>query len=222
MHLTVTRRVVRRYTTMSGAQKSLPPGASVQLTYKEDRMRPSITVGLFVVALGVATTACRDAAPAAPQQALDIRDPSGSDGAPSGDDSSSTSEPTSPTAPVDPAPGPDTAMSPPPALPASFTLNGVAAGVLSGTDTTQTVRVPGVTARLYRVRAADGSAVVETLAGSAIADANGEFVFADVASAYYRIDVTAPDGGPYVDGSVSIPPPWATQIRVHVVLHRKR
>jgi hypothetical protein len=76
-------------------------------------------------------------------------------------------------------------------------------------------------ARLYRVRAVDGSAVAETLVGGAVADANGEFIFANLASAYYRLDVTAPAGGPYVDGSVSIAPPWATQIRIHVVLHRK-
>lgn len=184
-------------------------------------MRPSLSVGLFVVALGVATTACRNGAPAAPEKVLDIRSPSAGDGTATGDDSSSTSQPTSPTAPVDPAPNPDTAVSPPPPLPASFALTGVAVGVVTGSDTTRTVPVPAVTARLYRVRAADGSAVAETLVGSAVADANGEFVFSDVASAYYRIDVAAPAGGPYVDGSVSIPPPWATQIRVHVVLHRK-
>jgi hypothetical protein len=185
-------------------------------------MRPSITVGLLVVALGAATTACRDAAPAAPHEALDIRDPSGTDGATSNDDSSSTSQPTSPTAPVDPGPRPDSAVSPPPPLAASFTLTGVALGVESGTDTTRTVAVAGVPARLYRIRAADGSAVAETLVASTNADASGEFTFAEVASAYYRVDVAAPAGGPYVDGSVSIAPPWATQIRVNVVLHRKR
>jgi hypothetical protein len=97
----------------------------------------------------------------------------------------------------------------------------VAVGVESGTDTTRTVRIPAATARLYRVKAVDGSAVAETLVGSAVADANGEFIFANLASAYYRLDVTAPAGGPYVDGSVTIAPPWGTQIRIHVVLHRK-
>jgi hypothetical protein len=71
------------------------------------------------------------------------------------------------------------------------------------------------------VKSADGSTIAETLVSSAVADATGEFTFSDLPSAYYRIDVAAPAGGPYVDGSVSIAPPWSTPIRVHVVLHRK-
>ena len=183
-------------------------------------MRPCIRLAVLAITLGV-TVGCRESAPIAPREALDIRDPSGADGGATDDDSSSTSQPTSPTAPVDPAPGPDTAISPPPPRPASFTVTGAVVGVESGTDTTRTVRVPGTTARLYRVRTADGSAVAATLVGSTVADANGEFSFANLASAYYRLDVTAPAGGPYVDGSVSIAPPWGTQIRIHVVLHRK-
>ena len=184
-------------------------------------MRPSIIVGLFVASLGVAAAACRESATAAPQKALDIRDPSAADDGGGNDDSSSTSQPSSPTAPVDPGPSPDTAITPPPPLPASFTLTGVAVGVVSGSDTTRTVRIPGVTARLYRVKAADGTPANETLVGTAVADANGEIAFADVPSAHYRLDVTAPAGGPYVDGSVSIAPPWSTHIRVNVVLQRK-
>lgn len=184
-------------------------------------MRPSITLGLFVVALGAATFGCRDSAPAAPQQVLDNRDPSSGEGSGSGNDSGSTAGPTAPTAPAEPAPGADTAIAPTPPLPATFSLTGVALGLEPGSDTTRTVRVPGVTARLYRVKAADGAAVAETLVGSAVADANGEFAFNGVASAYYRLDVTAPTGGPYVDGSISIAPPWSAQIRVHVLLHRK-
>jgi hypothetical protein len=184
-------------------------------------MRPSITLGLFVAALGVATLGCRDSAPAAPHQALDIRDPSGSDDGGNGNDSGSTTQPTSPTAPAQPGPGPDTAVTPPPPLPAAFSLTGVALGVEAGTDTTRTIRLSGVTARLYRVKAADGGATAETLVGTAVADASGEFVFRDIASAYYRLDVVAPAGGPYQDGSVAIAPPWSTDIRAHVVLHRK-
>ena len=184
-------------------------------------MRPSITLALLVATIGAATVGCRDSAPATPPEVLDIREPSGTDGAANSDDSSSTPQPTSPTAPADPGPAPDTAISPPPPRPASFTVTGVAVGVESGTDTTRTVRIPAATARLYRVKAADGSAESETLVGTAVADANGEFVFANLASAYYRLEVEAPAGGPYVDGSVSIAPPWSTQIRIHVVLHRK-
>jgi hypothetical protein len=184
-------------------------------------MRPSVTVGLLVVGLGVATIACRDAAPAAPNQPLDVRHPASGDGAANGGDSTSTPEPTSPTAPVDPAPGPDTAVSPPPPLAASFTLRGIAIGVVSGTDTTHTVRLAGVAARLHRVKAADGTTVAETLVGSASADANGEFLFTEVPSAYYRVDVGAPAGGAYADGSVTIPPPSTREIRVHVVLQRR-
>jgi hypothetical protein len=184
-------------------------------------MRPSITLAVLVASLGAATVACRDSAAVGPPKVLDIREPSGTDGAASEDDSSSTSEPTSPTAPVDPAPGADTAISPPPPRPESFTLTGVAVGVEVGTDTTRTVPLPGVTARLYRVKTADGSAITETLVASATANQDGVFLFADLASAYYRLDVTAQPGGAYVDGSVSIAPPWSAQIRVHVVLHRK-
>jgi hypothetical protein len=116
---------------------------------------------------------------------------------------------------------PRTALTPPPPLAASFTLHGFALGVESGTDTTRTVRLPGVTATLYRVRAADGSASDEALVGSAVADGNGEFTFRGLVSAYYRVDVKAPAGGPYVDTSRSIDPPWSTEVRVSVVLPRK-
>jgi hypothetical protein len=184
-------------------------------------MRPSITLALLVATIAAATVGCRDGAPAAPREVLDIRDPSSTDGAANSDDSTSPSQPTSPSAPADPAPGPDTVVAPPPPRPASFSVTGVAVGVQIGTDTTRTVRIPAVTARLFRVKSADGSATAETLVGSAVADATGEFTFSNLPSGYYRIDVAAPSGGPYVDGSVSIAPPWATQIRVHVVLHRK-
>jgi hypothetical protein len=184
-------------------------------------MRPSITLGLaFAVAFGATTLGCRDSAPAQPQ-ALDTREATGGDKSSTGADSSGTEQPASPTAPADPAPGSDTAITPPPPRPAAFTLEAVALGVQPGEDTTRTVRLAGVTARLYRVRAADGTAIPEALIGSVVANGNGEMVFRDLSSAHYRLDVQAPPGGPYADGVVSIAPPWSAQIRIAVVLHRK-
>ena len=188
-------------------------------------MRPSITVGLFLcVALGATATACRDSAPAQPQAFDNHQAKTGGESG-SSDDSSATEQPTPPTAPAQPGPGPDTAIGPPAPTatrPAAFTIDGVALGVEQGADTTQTVGVGGVTVRLYRVKAADGSPVTETLVGTTIADANGEFVFRDVASAHYRLDVQTPAASPYPDGSVSIVPPWSAQIRIAVVLRRTR
>jgi hypothetical protein len=123
--------------------------------------------------------------------------------------------------PQDHAPRAAASVVAPPPLPTTFSLTGVALGVELGADTTRTVRLSGVTARLYRIKSADGTPVTETLVATDVADANGEFMFSSLASAYYRIDVAAPGGGPYVDGSVSLAPPSATEIRVHVVLHRK-
>jgi hypothetical protein len=184
-------------------------------------MRPSIIVGLFCcVVVGTTAIGCRDGAPAEPQ-AFDNREAKSGGAGGSDDDSSSTPEPSPSTAPVEPGPGPDTAVAPLPPAPASFTIDGVALGVEPGSDTTRTVRVAGVAARLYRVRAADGSTIAETLVASATADANGQFVFRDVSSAHYRLNVQAPAGGPYADGSVSISPPWSTPIRVAVMLHRR-
>jgi hypothetical protein len=190
-------------------------------------MRPSIALGLFLgVALTVTSAAigCRDSSPAAPQQALDNREAAaggaGSTGDGGGSDSSGAPQPTSPTAPATPGPGQDTALAPP-TFAASFTLNGVVLGAEAGADTTRTIPLAGVTARIYRVRAADGGAAPETLIGTTASDANGRFVFRDLASAYYRLDVEAPAGGPYADASRPIAPPWSSEIGVHVVLLRK-
>jgi hypothetical protein len=124
-------------------------------------------------------------------------------------------------APATPGPGPDTAISPPPPLPASFTLNGVVLAAEDRSDTTRTVPLSGAAASLYRVKAADGTTVPEILVGTAVADANGEFAFRDLASAYYRLDVQPPAGRLYVDASRAIAPPWSSEITVHVLLLRK-
>jgi hypothetical protein len=192
-------------------------------------MRPSRTLALFLGAaltLATATGGCRDSTAAAPQEALDnwagTNGDEGSAGGNGGNsDSSSTEQPPNTHTPADPAPAPDTVASPPPAPPASFTLTGVALGAESGIDTVRTVPLAGVTARIYRVQAADGSSVAESLVGTATTDANGRFAFRDLASAFYRLDVVAPAAGPYVDASRLIAPPWSTAIVVHIVLPRK-
>jgi hypothetical protein len=215
----VTPRSLRRYMEMKTRRTARPD----RHCNAEHRMKPSIRLALLVAVLSVATFGCRDAATAAPQPALDNQrgTEAGEEGSGSSNDSSYTPPPSVPTAPVDPAPGPDTAITPSPPRPAAFTINGVALGAESRTDTTRTVRVGGVTARLYRVKASDGSEVPETLVATTVADANGGFVFRDVATGYYRVDVAAPTGGPYVDGSTWIAPPWSTEVYISVLLHRK-
>jgi hypothetical protein len=185
-------------------------------------MRPSTIPGLILgVALIGSPLGCRDSTPAAPQPALDIRDPSDGAGGAEGDSTSTppASQPAEPT----PAP-PDTApSSAPPPLPASFTLRGVVLGAVSTSDTTRAERLPGVVATLYRIKDADGTPVQpELLAGSAVTDAGGEFVFRDLAPGHYRLDLKAAAGTPYADASRTIAPPWSSEIAVHVVLLRKR
>jgi hypothetical protein len=194
-------------------------------------MRPSTTLALLLVALSTSTLGCRDAAPSGPERALDNRSGSGdgsdasagaSGSGASSDSSSAPEQPGSTTGTPDGPTQPDTAVQSPPPRPASFTLAGFARGAASTSDTTQTVPLGGVTANLYRIKTADGSPVQpEVLAGSVVVDANGAFTFRDVASAHYRLEVKAPPGGPYVDGSVTIVPPWSSAIAVYVVLPRK-
>lgn len=195
-------------------------------------MRPSITMALLLAAtLGVSALGCRDAAPSGPERALDNQTGSGdgSDGSAatggngsSSDSSSAPEQPGSTTGTADGPTQPDTAVQSPPPRPASFMVTGFARGAVSTSDTTQTVPLGGVTANLYRVKMADGSPVEpEVLVGSRIADASGEFTFRDVASAYYRLEVKAPAGGAYADGSLTIVPPWSSAIAVYVVLPRK-
>ena len=188
-------------------------------------MRPSITLALFLgAALTVtsATVGCHDSNATAPQQTLDNRDgTSDGEGNSGGSDSGSTPQPGPTTEPADPAPGSDTAITSPPVLPASYTLTGIVHVVLPGSDTTRTVPVAGATVRIYRVKAADGSAVPEVHVGTATSDALGDVVFRDLSSAYYRLDVKAPAGGPYGDASRTIAPSLSSQIAVLLLLPRK-
>lgn len=195
-------------------------------------MRPSTTLALLLgAALSLSTLGCRDTSPSGPDPALDIRSGSSDhgEGTPAagaggaGADSSSTGDgPENTTGTADGPTRPDTAAQSPPPRPASFALQGLARGAVSRSDTTVTVALGGVTANLYRVKTADGSPVEpEVLAGTTVADGNGEFAFRDVASAYYRLEVKAPSGSGYADASLTIVPPWSSTIGVYVVLPRK-
>lgn len=177
-------------------------------------MRPSITLGLILgIALSASTLACHDSLPAAPQQVLDNHTGSSGDGNGEGgngedgnDSTSTTPDPPNKHEPVDPD---SVVQTPPPApIPGTFALYATVFGAEAATDTTRTVRLPGVSLSLYRVRNADGSAVQpEVLVGTGVTDTQGDFMFRDLASAYYRLDIKAPPGGPYLDASRSIAPP---------------
>ncbi|MFN2566352.1 MAG: hypothetical protein ABR499_15250 [Gemmatimonadaceae bacterium] len=187
-------------------------------------MRPSITLGLILcIALSASTLACHDSLPAAPEQALDNHTGSsgGDGGGEEGSDSTSTTpDPPNRHEPVEPASPPDSVVqTPPPPVPGTFALYATVFGAEAATDTTRTVRLPGVTVSLYRVRNGDGSAVQpEVLVGTGVTDARGDFIFHDLASAYYRLDVKAPPGGPYLDASRSITPPSVGGPGMDVVL----
>jgi hypothetical protein len=103
-----------------------------------------------------------------------------------------------------------------------FTVRGVVLGDDPGPDTMRVVRVPGATATLYRVGDAKGDTLNPRVqVASATSDAQGEFVFADVPSGYYTIEVKAPSSGPFEDGSTGFGPQRMNEVRVAVRLRRK-
>ena len=103
-----------------------------------------------------------------------------------------------------------------------FTVRGVVLGDDPQPDTMRVVRVPGATATLFRVGDAKGDTLNPRVqVATATSDAQGEFVFADVPSGYYTIEVKAPSGGPFEDGSTGFGPQRMNEVRVAVRLRRK-
>ena len=190
-------------------------------------MRSSTNLTLLLAAtLGATALACRETAAVAPLPSLDTK--TDADGRQGGESSppDSGSGPAGPDqhAPATPAPptGGDTAVADPRPPAAIFTLHGIIRGREAGPDTTRSVRLPGVTANLYRVKSSDGTPIEpEVLVATAVADQLSEVTFADLVSAHYRLEVKAPPGGPFLDGSVTIAPPSARSIAVLVLLRRK-
>jgi hypothetical protein len=111
---------------------------------------------------------------------------------------------------------------PVPSVVASFNLSGVVNGHEPGADTVHVVPVASATITLVKVGEVNGDTLNPSVTtATATSDAQGAFRIENLAPAYYRIDVTAPAGSPFLDGVSGIGPARETEIRVWVSLGRK-
>jgi len=117
--------------------------------------------------------------------------------------------------------GPSTPRQVPPVV-ASFSLSGTVYGHEAGPDTTQVVGVPNAQLTLVKIAGVNGDTLVPSVTvTSTSADASGAYRVANLAPAYYRIDVTAPAGSPYANGGSGIGPARKTEITLNISLARK-
>ncbi|HEY2856400.1 MAG TPA: hypothetical protein VGJ18_26395 [Gemmatimonadaceae bacterium] len=117
--------------------------------------------------------------------------------------------------------GPSTPPQVPPVV-ASFSLSGTVYGREAGPDTTQVVGVPNVQVTLVKIAGVTGDTLVPSVTvTSTSTDASGAYRVANLAPAYYRIDVTAPAGSPYTNGGSGIGPARQTEITLNISLARK-
>lgn len=116
---------------------------------------------------------------------------------------------------------PQNPPAPPPPIVSSFNLSGAIAGRVSGADTMQTVPVAGATVTLVKIAGVDGDTLKPSITtASTTTDAQGAYRIENLAPAYYRIDVGAPAGSPYVNATSGIGPARETEIKVFVTLGR--
>jgi hypothetical protein len=116
-------------------------------------------------------------------------------------------------APTPPAPAP---------VVSSFTLTGTIVGHEPGADTTRVVAVPNAGVALVKIAGVDGDTLKPSVpVTSTTADAAGKFKIENLPPAYYRIDVTAPDGSPYDNGVWGVGPARQSEVSVYIALRRK-
>jgi hypothetical protein len=105
---------------------------------------------------------------------------------------------------------------------ASFALSGTVVGHEPGADTTNVVPVPNAAVTLVKIAGVEGDTLVPSVtAASTTTDAQGKFRLENLPPAYYRVDVAAPAGSPFLDGSWGVGPARDVEVSVYIALRRK-
>jgi hypothetical protein len=118
--------------------------------------------------------------------------------------------------------GPSTPPTPPPGIVSSFSLSGVISGHEAGADTTRVVPLPNATVTLVKVGDVTGDTLSPSVTvASTTTDAQGAYRLSELAPAYYRVDVTAPAGSPYLNATGGIGPAREVEVTLSIALPRK-
>jgi|GEM_PF-5019783 hypothetical protein len=111
---------------------------------------------------------------------------------------------------------------PPPDVVSSFALSGVISGHEPGADTTRIVPVANATVTLVKVGEVNGDTLNPSVTvASTTTDAVGAYRLANLAAAYYRVDVTAPANSPYQNAVGGVGPARETEVKLSIALARK-
>lgn len=117
--------------------------------------------------------------------------------------------------------GPQTPPQLPPIV-SSFTLSGTLEGMEAGPDTTLQEAVPNAGVTLVKTMSVEGDTLRPSVTvGTTTTDAQGTYRFENVASAYYRVEFSAPAGSPFTDGAWGIGPAREPEIVLNATLTRK-
>lgn len=118
--------------------------------------------------------------------------------------------------------GPSKPPTPPPDVVSSFALSGVISGHEAGADTTRITPLANATVTLVKVGDVTGDTLNPSVTVASITtDAQGAFRLANLAPAYYRVDVTAPANSPYLDAVGGIGPAREAEVKLNIALARK-
>ena len=111
---------------------------------------------------------------------------------------------------------------PPPDVVSSFALSGVISGHEPGADTTRIVPLANATVTLVKVGDVTGDTLMPSVTvASTTTDAEGAYHLANLAPAYYRVDVVPPADSPYLNGVGGIGPARQTEVKLSIALARK-
>jgi Bacterial Ig-like domain (group 2). len=100
------------------------------------------------------------------------------------------------------------APTPAPQPVASFNLEVIVVGAVSGSDTSKTEPVPGAVVKLSRIGGVQGDTLSQSVdAGSAVADANGAVSFTSLTGGSYSVSITPPAGSRFAPVTTGFGPP---------------
>ncbi|HKN67305.1 MAG TPA: carboxypeptidase-like regulatory domain-containing protein [Gemmatimonadaceae bacterium] len=118
--------------------------------------------------------------------------------------------------------GPSRPATPPSDVVSSFALSGVISGHEPGADTTRIVPLANAVVTLVKVGDVTGDTLRPSVTvATATTDAQGAYRLANLAPAYYRVDITAPTDSPYLNGVGGIGPARETEVKLSIALARK-
>ena len=118
--------------------------------------------------------------------------------------------------------GPSKTPPPPPDVVSSFALSGVISGHESGPDTTRIVPLANASVTLVKVGEVTGDTLRPSVTvASTTTDAQGTYRLANLAPAYYRVDVTPPADSPYLNAVGGVGPARQTEVKLDIALARK-